>query len=438
MQAPRPPHPHHHGGAPRPHPPRPNGPRPQTGFQPQAWQPQVTWQQPGQQQHWQNQQWQQQPGHPYPYQRPYPRPRRRMSPWLTTLLIGAPLLVIGLVVVIIATSVAGLGSSTSPQSDPYPPTTTYPSSQSSVPPPSTYPTTPTSAPPPSTSAPKPTIQPRSKSGSKPEQKPTSKPKAPTRPDLRKQHGYDQIPLPTVPASLGTAKQTVADDKLYDESVSKHLCPDGPPMDRYPYPSLSDSQIQAWLQRIADCDQAMWARPVAEAGFQATKVKVRMIEADKIYTPCGTQYRGQFAAFYCSGDQELYVDPTLGNPAEAHTYDWGQYWEVVSHEYGHSIQARTGIFTSASMLESSAGSASAANRWSRRIELQAQCFSGLAVSRVGGMSTARYQQQVRFETTRNLAPTHGSGAHQSAWFAQGHKYRQVFQCDTFKASVSDVS
>jgi predicted metalloprotease len=197
-------------------------------------------------------------------------------------------------------------------------------------------------------------------------------------------------------------------------------------------------MQSWLQKIADCDQAMWAGPVARAGFQATKVRVVVIDSAEIGTPCGTQKRGHFAAFYCSADQELYVDPTLGNPKAAPGYDWGQYWEVVSHEYGHSIQARTGIFTSAYILESAASSQSAANRITRRVELQAQCFSGLAVTRVGGMSKARFVAQERFETTRRLTNTHGTGEHQAAWFAQGHKYADVYQCNTFKASASDVS
>lgn len=312
----------------------------------------------------------------------------------------------GVVVLVLVLAVAGLGSAAAPQAGANPGVTTDPVPQTSV--------SPASA------------QPRPKSGTK------------TRPDLRKQHGYDAVPLPTAPASLGTAKQITTDDKLYDESVSKHLCPDGPPMNRHPYPSLSDSQLRAWLQKIADCDQAMWAGPVAKAGFQATKVRVRLIKSATIVTPCGTQYRGLVAAFYCSANQELYVDPALANPSQAHTYDWGQYWEIVSHEYGHSIQARTGILIAASMLESSARSTADANRWSRRIELQAQCFSGLAVSRVGGMSTARFKQQARFETTRTLTADHGTGEHQAAWFVQGHKYRQVLQCDTFKAPASEVS
>lgn len=356
------------------------------------------------------------------------------------MLVFGPLLVVGIVAIVLVVSLAGIGTGASPQGGSAPQTTASPSAQVSgaqQPVPQTKPkhgSKPASHP---TTKAEPTkkTKPTKK---KPGTKHTSKPSPSTRPDLRKQQGYEKIPLPVVSTSPSAARKLVADDTLYFERVAKHRCTDGPPINLYPYPSLSRSAMQFWLQRIADCDQAMWAGPVAKAGFQATKVRVRLITSGKTHTPCGTQTRGELAAFYCSANQELYVDPALGDPKAARTYDWGQYWEVVSHEYGHAIQARTGILASASVLESAASSTAAADQISRRIELQAQCFAGLAVTRVGGMSTARFEQQVRFETSRGMSATHGTGEHQAAWFAQGHKYAALYQCDTFRIAGSEVS
>ncbi|GAB3919164.1 hypothetical protein GCM10011575_29570 [Microlunatus endophyticus] len=423
--------------------PNPQQPNPQQPSQ-QQWQQQQRqqlWQrQLWQRQLWQQRRWQQRQTMPYGYG-PGGYQGRRRSSWPMILLISGPLVLAVIVVLVIVIAVVGIGASAASQGGSSP-QISYPSGQASasqepVPDPSTR-SHPTHS---SKPAPKPTTRATTatkKPSAKKTSAKTSKPKQPTRPDLRKQQGYEEIPLPTVSTSPAEAKKLVADDNLYLEKVAKHACSDGPPMDRYPYPSLSNAAMQSWLQKIADCDQAMWAGPVARAGFQATKVRVQIFDSAEIGTPCGTQKRGHFAAFYCSANQELYVDPTLANPKAAPGYDWGQYWQIVSHEYGHSIQARTGILTSASVLESAAGSTASADKWTRRIELQAQCFSGLAVTRVGGMSTARYKQQVQFETTRRLTSTHGSGEHQAAWFAQGHKYADVYQCDTFKAPASDVS
>jgi len=62
--------------------------------------------------------------------------------------------------------------------------------------------------------------------------------------------------------------------------------------------------------------------------------------------------------------------------------------IVAHEFGHAVQARTGILSAAHGLSDAATTTTDSNQWSRRTELQADCFAGLfirSVSKSAGIS-----------------------------------------------------
>jgi predicted metalloprotease len=168
------------------------------------------------------------------------------------------------------------------------------------------------------------------------------------------------------------------------------------------------------------------------------------------TACG-QGQAAMGPFYCPGDRKVYIDlgfydtlrERLGAPG-----DFAQAY-VIAHEVGHHMQNLMGI---SEKLDQARGRVSQReyNALSVRLELQADCFSGVwahhsqrskgwleagdieealnAASRIGD-DTLQRQSQGR------VVPesfTHGSSAQRVRWFQRGLDQGDLAACDTFKA------
>jgi predicted metalloprotease len=172
--------------------------------------------------------------------------------------------------------------------------------------------------------------------------------------------------------------------------------------------------------------------------------------DSTPTACG-QGQAAMGPFYCPGDRKVYIDlgfydtlsERLGAPG-----DFAQAY-VIAHEVGHHLQNLMGI---SEKLDQARGRVSQReyNALSVRLELQADCFSGVwahhsqrskawleagdieealnAASRIGD-DTLQRQSQGR------VVPesfTHGSSAQRVRWFQRGLEQGDIAACDTFKA------
>ena len=287
------------------------------------------------------------------------------------------------------------------------------------------PTSATSTRPPPTSRPPITRPPTSRP-------PTTRPPA-RPPHLQPQQGYAPVPLPGYPGSDSEAVQAAKNAALYREKVSKSNCSKMPDLTGHPYGNVSAKKMRSRLQIMADCAAAMWKKPLAEAGFQATKVRILVYSGDG-KSPCGTTPFGTASAFYCSANQQIYMEKGLGASHDQDGYLWGDYLMVMDHEFGHHIQARSGILAGAHTLENSASKRSASLEMRRRIELQANCFSGMAMKQSGQVSGSLAR---RLFDWGDDSDTHGSADHAFGWGIQGFRYREIYQCNTFAAPSKDV-
>lgn len=194
-------------------------------------------------------------------------------------------------------------------------------------------------------------------------------------------------------------------------------------------------------------QAMWADEFARSGRQYSYARVNMF-TDQVNTACGPA-SSAVGPFYCPADSEVYVD--LGFFDELQTRfgaqgDFAQAY-VIAHEFGHHIQNVLGISEEVRRQERSAGSQADANRWTVRLELQADCLAGVWAHSVyargdldsgdveEGLAAAqavgddRIQEQAGMRVNPETW-THGSSQQRQEWFYKGYTSGKADDCDTF--------
>ena len=165
------------------------------------------------------------------------------------------------------------------------------------------------------------------------------------------------------------------------------------------------------------------------------------------SPCGTQTLGHIVAFYCGRDNTLYV-PFAGLQTEMYGAHPGVYLALFAHEYGHHVQAMAGILEAYNRARYAKDNGNSGNDagWelSRRLELQAQCFSGMFLASSSGRgdvdgNITHEAQNSQDRGDHNGPPLdHGTDDHTIGWWNQGFQRNSLAQCDTWLSSSADVA
>lgn len=201
----------------------------------------------------------------------------------------------------------------------------------------------------------------------------------------------------------------------------------------------------FFESAAGCLEAAW-KPVfagINVPFEAPKLNISATTTG-ITTLC-TGNSSNFAAFYCSADKTIYM-PISQLQTDVFKDNWVVYLSVFAHEYGHHVQAQSGILGKVHSQRRDAGARTDTGlELSRRTELQANCFDGmyLASSKGGGSLTASQIGVARTDAYhRGDGPgdmrDHGTTANGGAWFELGYDENRTAQCNTFSAPASKVN
>ncbi|MBC7137709.1 MAG: neutral zinc metallopeptidase [Defluviimonas sp.] len=212
---------------------------------------------------------------------------------------------------------------------------------------------------------------------------------------------------------------------------------------------ADRQIGEFVSvTLADTEE-VWAGIFAEAGGSyapATLVLFKGVTA----SPCGGA-SGATGPFYCPSDQKVYLDTAFFDTLERQLGAGGDFAAayVVAHEVAHHVQDELGILREASRARSSAGEARS-NAISVRVELQADCLSGVFAAHAGdrfgsiepgdiaeAMNAARRIGDDTLQRSAGRVPmphtfTHGTSQQREAWFRRGYESGDIASCDTFAA------
>ncbi len=168
------------------------------------------------------------------------------------------------------------------------------------------------------------------------------------------------------------------------------------------------------------------------------------------SPCGGA-SGATGPFYCPGDRKVYLDTafftTLSRQLGAHGDFAAAY--VVAHEVAHHVQNELGILGQANSIRQQVSEAES-NAISVRIELQADCYSGIwareAQARFGtlergdiaeAINAARQIGDDTLQASAGRVPmphtfTHGTSEQRQNWFLRGYESGDMRSCDTFSA------
>lgn len=159
---------------------------------------------------------------------------------------------------------------------------------------------------------------------------------------------------------------------------------------------------------------------------------------------------EMGPFYCPTDAKVYVDLSFFDElAKKHgaTGDFTKAY-VLAHEIGHHVQNLHGTLDKAHSFQSS-HSQTDGNAMQVRIELQADCYSGVwanhAQKRYGMLEAGDIEEALNAASSIGddilqkqaqgyVSPdsfTHGSAEQRSSWFKRGFEQGTLASCDTFK-------
>ena len=164
-------------------------------------------------------------------------------------------------------------------------------------------------------------------------------------------------------------------------------------------------------------------------------------------------------FYCPPDKQIFLDTGFFREVETRFRGCsGNACKftaayIIAHEAGHHIQNLLGILDKARQMQERAGSKAEANNIQVRVELQADCLSGVWVNReekkrpgfleAGDIDAAlQTASAIGDDTLQRQAQgrvvpdsfTHGSAAQRKRWFMTGYQQGSVQACNTFAPGV----
>ena len=189
----------------------------------------------------------------------------------------------------------------------------------------------------------------------------------------------------------------------------------------------------------------WETLFAEEGTRFERAKL-VLYRDAVNTACGNA-SSAVGPFYCPGDERVYLDLSFYGDMERELGAPGDFaWAyVIAHEVGHHVQQELGTSDEVNRLRRE--QPDQANALSVRLELQADCYSGVwahSVFAAGDLEKGDVQEAIRASAAvgddrlqsrggGQVNPdsfTHGSSEQRTEWFNRGRESGEPADCDTF--------
>ena len=207
-------------------------------------------------------------------------------------------------------------------------------------------------------------------------------------------------------------------------------------------ATSIAKVRAYYNQFLTCLNKAWAPVIRKAGYQFWAPQLQVYSGKTSTSPCTLTS----TAVYCNG--VIYMD--AGYDIKNYR-DSDRLWArttmafLIAHEYGHHVQAMTGMLVASHTRETYLNGSAAQLAESRRRELQASCLSGVYLGADKQFFPARGSFLNRWKwTVRNRGDqwnperSHGNKTNHGRWSLRGFEAGDPAACNTFIAKPATVS
>ena len=216
------------------------------------------------------------------------------------------------------------------------------------------------------------------------------------------------------------------------------------------PRLAEEDQLAEFVSVVLADTEDTWRPLFDQMGEQYQDPTLVLFTGEVNSACGFA-QAAMGPFYCPADQKVYIDLGFYDDMRNHFGASGDFAQayVIAHEVGHHVQNLLGIAEQVQRVRQQVGEVES-NELSVRMELQADCFSGVWANHADrarnileegdveeGLNAAsaigddRMQRQAQGYVVPESF-THGSSEQRVRWFRQGLESGQLGACDTFSA------
>ena len=214
-------------------------------------------------------------------------------------------------------------------------------------------------------------------------------------------------------------------------------------------SPAEDEMARFVSMVLADTEDTWG-PIFKAGGAQYREPGMVLYTGATRSACGVG-QAEMGPFYCPADGKVYLDLSFFNELGQRYGAQGDFAQayVIAHEVGHHVQNLLGISDKVQQARQRV-SEREANLLSVRLELQADCLSGVwanhahrsrqvleagdveeGLAAASAVGDDRMQKQARgFAVPDSF--THGSAAQRVRWFRQGLESGELRACDTFSA------
>jgi predicted metalloprotease len=167
----------------------------------------------------------------------------------------------------------------------------------------------------------------------------------------------------------------------------------------------------------------------------------------VQSPCGAM-SDTGPPFFCGSNDTIYMNLSqdvgyYNKWPQSYNKVWARMWMLhqFAHEFGHHVQSMTGILQANANMRYEAPSQAAELEMTRRLELQASCFSDIFIGAnrrsypITGQSYTQWKWLIAH--TIDNGHDHGAPDIHNYWALRGYQTRNPAGCNTFTAPSARV-
>ncbi len=219
----------------------------------------------------------------------------------------------------------------------------------------------------------------------------------------------------------------------------------------PADRAAEEPLRDFVAAVLGDTEKTWGELLRRNGQTYREPKL-VLFSGAVDSACGFA-QAAMGPFYCPADQRVYLDLSFFAELRQRFKAPGDFAQayVIAHEVGHHVQTLLGTAERVRTAQQR-GSRTQANAQQVRMELQADCYSGLwahhaerarrvleegDIEEALNAATAIGDDRLQRQTQGHVVPdsfTHGTSAQRVRWFRRGLESGDLKACDTFGAAT----